>query len=153
MKKLPSDLERYLESRTKTTKKAAGVPKIRPLKERQARPVAVPPVPFPDYRDYPEMPDYWAPLKETQMPPIKGLQLPRVVHWRDPRGKYVVVSGPFPYGMFRSETRKVLEKAIMSDPGYMTSRPETTNEDYAKVLATDIMEIDSGENEFGPVSP
>ena len=81
-------------------------------------------------------------------------RIPRIVHWRHHSGKYVVVCGPFPDAMFRSETRDTPEKAAKLTVDKMWNRPATTMEEaYAKVLAADILEISGGENEFGPISP
>lgn len=80
--------------------------------------------------------------------------LPRQVHWRGPGGKWVVVAGPFPDSFFRSETRDTPEKAAKLTVDTCYNRAGTTKDEaYAKVLAADILEIDSGENEFGTVSP
>lgn len=85
---------------------------------------------------------------------VAKTKLPRVVHWRSSNGKQVVVEGPFPEALFRSETRDSVDKArklLVSD---MFNRPQTTKPgQYAKVLAEDIHEVMSGENEFGEVSP
>jgi hypothetical protein len=83
---------------------------------------------------------------------LKAPRLPRIVHWR--KGNWVVVQGPFPDPFYRSETRDSPEKAskLYTDECY--NRPGTTKDDqYAKVRAEDILEILSGENEFGPVTP
>lgn len=91
------------------------------------------------------------------MTPAARSSIPKIsrkVEWRSPDGKWVVVRGPFPNGFFRSETRKDPVKASMMKTHYIVNRPETETEDsYAKVLASDIVEILGGENEFGPVSP
>lgn len=79
--------------------------------------------------------------------------LARVVHWRSKNGKWVVVAGPFPE-MYRSETRDTPEKAAKCLVDDMYNRKATTRDDqYAKVLAKDVMEIQSGENEWGTVTP
>lgn len=90
---------------------------------------------------------------------FKGLEkkqgglIARVVHWRSKNGKWVVVAGPFPE-MYRSETRDTPEKAAKCFVEHIFNRPGTTRDDqYAKVLTKDIMEIQSGENEWGQVSP
>lgn len=94
--------------------------------------------------------------EEEEMKPLPKVdkRIPRVVHWRSQTGKWVVVQGPFPDQMYRSETRDTVEKASKLSTDNLYNRGETTKEDhYAKVLAKDIQEIDSGENEWGPVSP
>lgn len=88
------------------------------------------------------------------MKPNVGAKLARVVHWRHHTGKWVVVSGPFPDRFYRSETREEVGKAAKILVDDIFNRPATTREDqYCKVLASDILEIKSGENEFGPISP
>ena len=78
----------------------------------------------------------------------------RVIHWRHPNGKWVVVQGPFPEAMYRSETRETAEKAARIMAADCYARPATTRQDqYAKVLAKDVLEIQSGENEWGTVAP
>lgn len=85
---------------------------------------------------------------------IKKQRLPRVVHWRSASGKWVVVAGPFPDLFSRSETRDDPEKASKALVDNVYTRGPTTRDDqYAKVLAADILEILSGTNEFGPVVP
>lgn len=91
------------------------------------------------------------PLGALKLP---GSKLPRVVHWRSHTGKWVVVCGPFPDRFYRSETRDSPEKAAKLPVDHIVNRAATTLEDqYAKVLASDILEISGGENEFGPISP
>lgn len=93
--------------------------------------------------------------------PVKGkinappkTRLPRVVHWRSNSGNWVVVAGPFPDNLARSETRDAPEKAAKALTDNVYARPGTTRDDqYAKVHISDILEIQSGKNEFGPVTP
>jgi hypothetical protein len=81
-------------------------------------------------------------------------RLVREVKWRSANGAWVVVCGPFPSGVPRSETRDTPEKAAKLYSQDVLSRPETTKADhYAKVHASDVMEVQGGANEFGPVSP
>lgn len=110
----------------------------------------------------PEEVEPWAPLEDEfsdpEIPMIKlpttGNKLPRVVHWRHHTGKWVVVSGPFPDRFYRSETRDDVTKAAKILVDDVFNRPGTTRDDqFAKVLASDIIEISAGENEFGPISP
>lgn len=81
-------------------------------------------------------------------------KLPREVLWRSKSGKWVVVQGPFPESMARSETRDHPDKAAKALTDNVYARPGTTRDDqYAKVHANDILEILKGQNEFGPVTP
>lgn len=85
---------------------------------------------------------------------IGRVKLPRVVHWRSRSGKWVVVSGPFPDMFPRSETRDSAEKASKALVDNVYARGATTKPDqFAKVLAADIIEQHSGSNQWGPVSP
>ncbi len=91
---------------------------------------------------------------ETTVATPKKLGLPRKVFWRSSSGKWVVVQGPFPDSFFRSETRDTPEKAAKLLVQDIYNRGPTTKEDqFAKCLASDILEIAGGENEFGTVSP
>ena len=81
-------------------------------------------------------------------------KLVREVKWRSGDGRWVVVSGPFPQAFPRSETRDSVKKAALQPYLDVVTRPETTREDaYAKVSAMDVIEVQGGANEFGPVSP
>jgi len=92
------------------------------------------------------------PEENTVIPP--KARLPRVVHWKHHNGKWVVVAGPFPESFYRSETRDDPKKAAKITVDEIYNRSATSRDDqYAKVLASDILEIMSGENEFGPISP
>lgn len=95
------------------------------------------------------------PIAATVKMGVSGLPLlPRVVHWRSQSGKWVVVSGPFPDPFYRSETRDAAASAAKITVDTCYNRSGTTRDDqYAKVLAADILEIHSGENEFGQVTP
>jgi hypothetical protein len=99
----------------------------------------------------------WPPVEQER--PVKTLKvarqkLARQVHWRSGNGKHVVIEGPFPHDMFRSETRDTVDKAKKLYIQDMYTRPATTKTgQYAKVLASDILEILGGENEFGEITP
>lgn len=95
-------------------------------------------------------------LKEESVnaPKVNPIRLPREVFWRSRSGKWVVVAGPFPVAMARSETRDHPDKAAKALVDGIYIRPPTTRDDqYAKVAAKDIIEINKGSNEFGPVTP
>src|SRR5574338_59457 len=92
------------------------------------------------------------PERTEQVELLKSGRLPRVIHWR--KGKWCVVSGPFPDQFYRSETRDKPEKAAKLYTEDCYNRPATTRDDqYAKVRLEDIQELDGGENEFGPITP
>lgn len=81
------------------------------------------------------------------------VKLPRKVEWRSEDGKMVVISGPFPRGFLRSETRTTVLGAAKQSGADLWARDETERDDrYAKCLAEDIVEV-LDENEFGTVSP
>lgn len=91
--------------------------------------------------------------KEIKAGPTK-LRLSRVVHWRSKSGKWVVVAGPFPQGMARSETRDRADIAAKANVDNIYCRTATTRDDqYAKVASSDVLEIYAGDNDFGPVTP
>lgn len=86
--------------------------------------------------------------------PAPRPKITRVILWQDSTRKWAVVEGPFPLGLYRSETRDTVEKAAKLSVGYMCARPQTTAPKvYAKVLRADVVEVFSGENEWGKVCP
>lgn len=87
----------------------------------------------------------------SQLPTPRKPKLIRKVEWRSPDGSKVVVSGPFPEGYFRSDTRRSVVAASKLRPNEMWVHGGTADpEAYAKMLAQDVTE---GENEFGEVIP
>ena len=82
-------------------------------------------------------------------------KMPKKVWWRSKSGKIVVVEGPFPAGLFRTDTRKTPEAAAKVPMGDMYTHSEPTNQTlrWAKVSAEDIIEIFDGENEYGEICP
>lgn len=82
------------------------------------------------------------------------VRIRRAILWKSPNGKQAVVTGPFPRGLFRSDTRQTWQEATTARVSNMFAHEESTRSDrYALVLTGDVDEIDSGDNEFGPVSP
>lgn len=78
----------------------------------------------------------------------------RKVEWRSPDGKMVVVAGPFPRGFYRSDTRdSVLKASKMRSADLWAHEPTSREDQFAKCLAADVVEIYGGENEFGTVIP
>lgn len=70
--------------------------------------------------------------------------------WRSADGKKVIVSGPFPYGFFRSMTRPTVEALQGMGAMYKTicARKEATK-GYAYTLSKFIIET---KKDWGPVS-
>lgn len=80
------------------------------------------------------------------------IKITRPILWRD--GSWVVVEGPFPERFVRGETRNTVAKAAKSAKYCLMARQETNKDGwFALCRREDIIEVLSGDNEFGPVSP
>lgn len=88
-------------------------------------------------------------VREAERQKVK---ITRNILWR--KGDWVVVEGPFPHMFSRSETRSSVDKASKLSKSYIMARPETFSEgNYALCHKSDVIEVLSGDNEFGVVSP
>lgn len=87
------------------------------------------------------------------MKKVKQDKLPASIHWWSKNRKYVVISGPFPDGFIRSETRKSVASAIQSVDwnwldDHIYARP-AAQKGYAVVLAASVQDKC---NEWGEIS-
>lgn len=81
-------------------------------------------------------------------------KISRPVLWRNSDGRFVVVEGPFPAGFFRGGTRSSVDKARKTLVNEMYAHDASGKDGwFALVLAEDVVEVFTGENEFGTVCP
>lgn len=95
--------------------------------------------------------------KEDQMTKIERVRVKvaRPILWRSADSSLVVVEGPFPFGLVRTETRRSVQSAAgLSRYDLFANGQTTASGHYALVWAKDVIAVaEKEENDFGPVCP